>query len=60
MNANPPENDTQTGLLQTAAVDPDGLTAVSDADGVFTDGSRFYRLDANGDYIEVDDPSIEA
>lgn len=60
LNANPPENDTQTGLLQTAAVDPDGLTAVSDADGVFTDGSRFYRLDANGDYIEVDDPSIEA
>ena len=60
LNANPPENDTQTGLLQTTAVNPDGLTAVSDADGVFTDGSRFYRLDANGDYIEVDDPSIEA
>ena len=60
LNANPPENDTQTGLLQAAAVDPDGLTEVSDADGVFTDGSRFYRLDANGDYIEVDDPSVDA
>ena len=59
LNANPPDNsDTQTGLLQTPDVNPDELTAVGDADGVFTDGSRFYRLDANGEYIEVDDPSV--
>ena len=60
LNANPPDDsDTQTGSLQTPDVNPDDLTVVSDADGIFTDGSRFYRLDANGEYIEVDDPSIE-
>ena len=60
LNANPPDDsDTQTGSLQTPDVNPDELTVVSDADGIFTDGSLFYRLDANGEYIEVDDPSAD-
>lgn len=56
LNANQPANNDQTGLLQTP-VDPSGLTPLPDANGVFTDGDKFYRYNNAGDLIEIDDPS---